>query len=66
MSKLTELDALILEVKRWHKIRVRISRDPRRKGPIDTDTLPRVIQALTDYREVVVDDTAKVVKSCPI
>jgi hypothetical protein len=50
-----QINDLIREVSRWNKVRARLntSRIFVGKGPLEMGTLPRVIEALEEYRDMV-------------
>ena len=48
-----ELDDLIEDVKTWHRVRVGLNKKRGRK-PLVMDTLPWVLEALIEYRAVLV------------
>lgn len=50
-----ELRRLIAEVEKWHRVRSRLNKDPRRKS-LQMDTLPKVIVALKAYEQVLAVD----------
>jgi len=52
--KLAELEDLIVEIERWHKIRggLNVKRSTEKRKPMVMETLPWVLEALYDYRKV--------------
>ena len=58
--KLAELEDLIEEIERWHKIRggLNVKRSTEKRKPMVMETLPWVLEALYDYRSVLVEKEA--------
>lgn len=59
---LAELDLLIKDVKQWHRVRGGLNHRPGRK-PLRMETLPRVLDALNEFRTELVDRSCKVVRA---
>ena len=55
--KLAELEDLIEEIERWHKIRggLNVKRSTEKRKPMVMETLPWVLKALYDYRSVLME-----------
>ncbi len=58
---LEELETLIEEVENWHKVRGGLNKKPRKK-PLVMDTLPWVLVALNNYRDLLLAGAPEEIK----